>query len=33
MKIDIDPTRGYHYPDKVLKYRAIVPEDIKKDIR
>ena len=34
MKIKIDPTGGYHYPDKVLEYiRAIAPGDIKGEIR
>lgn len=30
MKIKIDPTGGYHYPEEVLEYiRAIAPGDIK----
>ena len=30
MKMKIDPTGGYHYPDEVMEYiRAIVPGDIK----
>ena len=34
MKMKIDATAGYHYPDEVLEYiRAIVPGDIKGEIR
>ena len=34
MKMKIDATAGYHYPDEVLEYiRAIVPGDIKGGIR
>ena len=34
MKIKIDPTGGYHYPEEVLEYiRATAPGDIKGGIR
>ena len=34
MKMKVDPTGGYHFPDEVLEYiRAIAPEDIKGEIR
>ena len=34
VKMKVDPTGGYHYPDKVLEHiRAIAPEDIKGEIR
>ena len=33
MKMKIDPTGGYHYPDEVLEYiRAIAPGGIKREI-
>ena len=34
MKMKIDPTGGYHYPDEVLEYiRAIAPGNIQGEIR
>ena len=33
MKMKIDPTGGYHYPDEVLEYiRAMAHGDIKREI-